>query len=179
MLPSLAFISSFCLSLTFFGFFALTGPSALLSFHYPRLQISHLSFSQIICKNSPYRHIGNMGIPLACPLHLQRHQKLISSMFQGRRNAISPTRRSDSAQGRHGVLNRECRTLSYSRDAIETDDDGLSIGDDSTTSCERGKVMTSWLLFSVLRLLRQHRPMINRLPYLFIPFHPMFSPSFF
>ena len=166
MLPSLAFISSFCLSLTFFGFFALTGPSALLSFHYPRLQISHLSFSQ-------------MGIPLACPLHLQRHQKLISSMFQGRRNAISATRRSDSAQGRHGVLNRECRTLSYSRDAIETDDDGLSIGDDSTTSCERGKVMTSWLLFSVLRLLRQHRPMINWLPYLFIPFHPMFSPSFF
>jgi len=30
----LPFASSLCLSLTFLGFFALTGPSALLSFHY-------------------------------------------------------------------------------------------------------------------------------------------------
>ena len=38
---SRAFASFFCLSLTFRGFFALTGPSALLSFHYRTLSALH------------------------------------------------------------------------------------------------------------------------------------------
>ncbi|KAI8941157.1 hypothetical protein NX059_002394 [Plenodomus lindquistii] len=58
--PSLlAFSSFFCLSLTFLGFFALTGPSALLSFHY------HTSASY------PYSP-SHLPYPLILPILLPR-----------------------------------------------------------------------------------------------------------
>ena len=50
----LGFISSFCLSLTFRGFFALTGPSTLLSFHYPNCQHTYQSTSTYNQHYLPY-----------------------------------------------------------------------------------------------------------------------------
>jgi hypothetical protein len=91
----LAFISSLCLSLTFFGFFALTGPSALLSFHYASPSAT-LLFTQVLSEGLPFHHTDNMDTDPACPSHLQRRRRQTSSMHRGRRNATFGFRQFDT-----------------------------------------------------------------------------------
>lgn len=107
------FISSLCLSFTFLGFLALTGPSALRSFHYSLL---HISFTLLpeTPRDLPCHHIGNEDIHPACLSHLRCPQILTSSMPQGRRNAISESHLFDIAQVHRAASNISCTTLSFS-----------------------------------------------------------------
>jgi hypothetical protein len=110
LLPScLALSSIFCLSLTFLGFFALTGPSALLSFHYFAssafiqgvlpLSLSPPNASKNEEENSPSLHTYTKETVPQALLHLLRLPRRFSNMRRDRRNAIVLIRRSGSARG--------------------------------------------------------------------------------
>ena len=94
-----------CLSFTFFGFFALTGPSACLFFHCDRHQPCPLRPLGRIY--SPSHHIDRTGAALQDPSHLQHRQKQHASISLDRRNSTSYSRLFDSEQGLVAV----CRTL--------------------------------------------------------------------
>lgn len=75
----------FCRSLTFFGFLALTGPSACLFFHWHRISTLNAILKAGIL---PFHHNDSTDALFRNLSHLQRHQKPTSNIFRDTQNAI-------------------------------------------------------------------------------------------
>jgi hypothetical protein len=139
-LSSLLSLSPLCLSLTFLGIFALTGPSALLSFHYftlaplpnplfsPPLPLpssslslptysltpsfpSALSFFFKGVQDIPYHHTDTMETPPPSLLHLPLHRTRPSNTHQDRRNAMFALRRFGNVLALAEGFGRGCKLL--------------------------------------------------------------------
>ena len=98
----------FCFSFTFFGFFALIGPSSCLFFHCSNPHQHAFTFiPHLGAPNSPSRHIYNEDTVPQIPSRLLHPQRLISSIHLGTTCATFEFHRLDNARG----CCEECRIV--------------------------------------------------------------------